>query len=154
MKDFLSLLKQKSYQIAKCKQEYSQLEREYIDSYKANIVRKYMRTWEKSGKFAADPELVNVIFHLANLELDDTIPQVSISLLNHKLTLTYFNRRLSKWIELTPQEEQHTSHTQKTQDFLACEICNYKEIYDPNSTNIKCPSCNKPSLVRITLCIL
>ena len=148
MKDFPALLKLQKDKIRQEQVKYALLEREYIKTYKLSIARKYMPVCES---YRTDPELVNVIFHLAGLSCDEP-PKTNIKLdpITSKLVFTYFNSRLNEWIELN-SETPCQPKPKNMQDFMACENCTYKIPFNPDDTNIKCPSCNKATLVKITL---
>ena len=80
------------------------LQKQFVVKYKHEIVRKYMKLRNKSGKFPYDDELTDVIFHLGGLEIKSKAPNIRIKLDNitNTFKVTYYNKHLSEWIKLEP----------------------------------------------------
>lgn len=85
------------------------IQREYGEKYKIAIVKRFMATWEKSGKFPADDELTKVIFYLAGMEIkgmeldcDNSVPDTSLMEIDGVFCFKYLNVRLHSWMELKP----------------------------------------------------
>jgi hypothetical protein len=74
-----------------------------ITEYKHQIAFCFMKRWEGIPVYKIDPELVNVIMHLAGEEVETT-PEIHITY-NKTGTephLYYKSEELQKWIEITP----------------------------------------------------
>jgi hypothetical protein len=78
-------------------QNLLKLQKNYLLSYKLKKIRYYLNQFTKIPIYKHDPELVSVIFNLANLEEGQTIKTI---LTDHEINISYFNKRLNQWVKI------------------------------------------------------
>ena len=103
LKTQANLIKYLEEETIKAKLDYIRLQRTLGQEYKNSVVRRYMGLWQASDKLPRDPELDQVIFHLAGLEVEK-IPKTELKFSRdtNNFTFTYFNEREQVWKELKP----------------------------------------------------